>query len=114
MLVQDVPRFTVDPYTEMLAQLIPLRGWLTSIATPSKTSLEAPNRIPMSRVKQDTARNIVNSVLEKHPDVQILDPFSAFCNELGCIFKEENLVYYGDSQHLSKSGASYLSKYLHM
>lgn len=112
ILVQDVPRFDVDPYTGMLAQLIPLRGWLTSIATAPITSLEDPNRISMSRVKQDTARNIVNNVFEKHPEVQILDPFAGMCNQLGCVFKKDNLVYYGDSQHLSKSGAKYLSRYL--
>jgi len=66
VLVQDVPRFTVDPYSKMLAQLILLRGWLTSIATPPETSAETQDRIAISRVQQDTARNIISSALERH------------------------------------------------
>lgn len=112
VLVQDVPRFTVDPYTKMLADLIPLRAWLTSIATPSATNPQALDRISMSQVKEDIARNIVNRVLEKHQEVQLLDPFSFMCSNFGCIFKNEESVYYGDSQHLSKSGAKYLAQYL--
>lgn len=111
IVMQDVPRFTVDPYTKALAQIVPLRGWLSNVAGAASGSTESEQQISTSQVKEDTARSIVTQVVERHPSTTLFDPYSHMCDNNGCVFQDDKHVFYGDSQHLSTSGARYLAQY---
>ncbi|MCT8003425.1 acyltransferase [Sphingomonas sanguinis] len=106
IVLQDVPRFTVDPSTIGLASLIPLRGAITRFAAPDRAgTLVRGDRVALTAIVPDSARPIVRMAVDPRSGVRLLDPVSLLCDSTGCLFRNDNTIFYTDSQHLSNSGA---------
>ncbi len=55
---------------------------------------------------------IVSTVLRDFPNVQVLNPSSALCDETYCWAIRDNKLLYQDNNHLNEVGAIYLSEHL--
>jgi len=73
-----------------------------------------PCAVPRSQVnaRRQKYLEIVQSVLTKFPNVKVLDPIPAFCDENYCWAVKENKMLYIDEHHLSIEGARYFGKHL--
>lgn len=47
----------------------------------------------------------------KHPNVTIIDPYDAFCDEKSCRVIDERRIYYSDGNHLSVDGSDFFAEH---
>jgi peptidoglycan/LPS O-acetylase OafA/YrhL len=110
IVMQDVPRFSVNPYSAALNDLMPVRTALADrFATwPNRTRQD---RLPWSAVVSDPARPAVADVAAGRSGVLLFDPVPSLCDRLGCKFRAgQRHVFYADTHHLSKAGAIYTAR----
>jgi peptidoglycan/LPS O-acetylase OafA/YrhL len=101
VLVQDVPAFTFDPYSEVIGDSLPARARLRSAAGVPNSQGSAE----LSKVENDDSRGILEEVAARHPNVTLFDPWAQMCDSQGCRFQNGDDLYYFDNQHLTAVGA---------
>lgn len=80
-----------------------------------------PPRIPLAQLRckiptadviarQASMRDIVSRLAAKYPDVKVVDPLPAICDQSGCGPGPASQPVYRDSHHLSKHGSSEVAK----
>ena len=76
-------------------------------------STRTPCAVPRAQVDSRRAKylEIVTSVLKNFPNVKVLDPLPAFCDENYCWAIKNDKMLYRDTHHLSESGSIYLGEY---
>ncbi|KQO57264.1 hypothetical protein ASF14_16745 [Sphingomonas sp. Leaf257] len=113
VVLQDVPRFKVDPSTIGLADIMPVREVITRLIAPERhKGLVRGHRLAPATVVPDSARRIVQAAATPRDGVRLADPVASLCNEEGCLFRTGTTIFYTDSQHLSNSGARELASRL--
>ena len=85
------------------------RPWRLS-GEEAKSPCAVPRSLVDSRRKKYL--EIVTSVLRDFPNVKVLDPVSALCDEAYCWAIKANKLLYRDNNHLNEVGAVYLSEHL--
>lgn len=84
----------------------PLRLTNNGIRTPCAVSRQV-----FDDLFQDQ-RNLVARVLKDFPEVELFDVAASFCDDQRCWAMKDDTVFYGDWNHLSGAGSSYVAKRL--
>lgn len=60
--------------------------------------------------RQKEYRNLVSLIKARVPELMVYDATTAFCDEKWCYGKKDQVIYYGDDDHLNSNGAEVLAK----
>lgn len=63
-------------------------------------------------IRNSEYRAIVHSVLKDYPSVKIFDAAAKLCDDKMCWAKKDNVLLYGDTNHLTLRGAEYIAESL--
>ena len=105
IIVQDVPDWGFDPLKIALADAIPARG---AMARPFDADVGTSNtgRVAAARIaRHPEVTHIVSDVAAGRAQVQVWDPFPAFCGPSECVFAVAGTPLFFDKDHLSPTGA---------
>jgi peptidoglycan/LPS O-acetylase OafA/YrhL len=58
--------------------------------------------------RQRLYRELIMDVQRQVPSILVYDPTSAFCDQDICYGKRDNIIYYGDDDHLNQNGSGVL------
>ena len=103
VFILDIPELEFEPI------VCTKRPWRLS-GEEAKSPCAVPRSLVDSRRKKYL--EIVTSVLRDFPNVKVLDPVSALCDEAYCWAIKANKLLYRDNNHLNEVGAVYLSEHL--
>jgi peptidoglycan/LPS O-acetylase OafA/YrhL len=103
VIVQDTPRFAFDPYARVVGDFLPLRRQLRAAEQPDAYGAPA---LP------DSARIAIIDIARRYPGVQLIDPYASLCRGSNCAYRDDNAIYYFDSQHLTAPGAKAALKHI--
>lgn len=105
VVLEDVPEFTMDPLWRVESERIPTRRklvqWLdVSEARDTGTaSVDTNPNIALSR-------GVLEQALAQSAGVQLIDPKVSLCEDAThCAYREDDILLYADSNHLSPEGA---------
>lgn len=104
ILVKDVPVFSVNMLQMLSTDLIPARRAIAVALGGARDTSEfyVPEHLIKNRGELSIA---MIDAIGRHPDVVVLDPWAALCNQAGCRVTEDDKLYYFDESHLSEFGA---------
>ena len=68
--------------------------------------------VPKEKVleRQADHRMMIERIKTSFPQVSVYDPINVFCDQESCSYKNDNVVLYRDSHHLSIDGSNYYGK----
>ena len=78
------------------------------------TKLSKERAVPRSQVdlRRQKYLDIVTSILNEFPEVNVLDTLPAFCDNEYCWAIKNNKLLYRDHDHLNETGGAYLGDFL--
>ena len=78
-----------------------------------ESALKTLCAVPRSQVNSRRQKylEIVMPILNEYPNVKVLDPLPAFCDESYCWAVKDKKLLYRDPDHLNETGAIYLGEY---
>lgn len=103
IFVHSVPELDFRPSTCVDSR--PLR-----LTNHVKTPCSIERKLVTER--QKTYRRIVKKVLDKFPEVQVVDPIDALCTTKECFAMDGKSVLYRDHSHLSVDGSFFVANKL--
>lgn len=98
--VYPVPELGFDPKACLKVRPIKLHRKKQNICAVSKEVFLARNK---------AHRELVDSILRKHPEVRTVDPAEALCDQQYCYGMIDGELMYTDGDHLSKKGSEYVA-----
>ncbi|WP_267432681.1 acyltransferase family protein [Sphingomonas sp. GM_Shp_1] len=112
IVVQDIPRFSADPHSMALNDLMPVRTSLARVLGEREREVRQ-DRMPWQAVMPDHAREAIARQVAQRPGVMLFDPVPPLCDPSGCLFRDgKRRVFYADMHHLSTAGAIYTARRL--
>jgi len=112
IVVQDIPRFSADPHSMALNDLMPVRTSLARVLGEREREVRQ-DRMPWQAVMPDRAREAVARQVAQRTGVMLFDPVPPLCDPSGCLFRDgKRRVFYADMHHLSTAGAIYTARRL--
>lgn len=103
VFILDIPELEFEPI------VCTKRPWRLS-GEEAKTPCAVPRSLVDSRRKKYL--EIVTNVLRDFPNVKVLDPLPALCDDTYCWAIKDNKLLYRDNNHLNEVGAAYLYEHL--
>ncbi len=69
-------------------------------------------RLPRAEVltRQHTYRELLTRIAAAHPGLSLFDPTDQFCDQQTCTFRNDAMLFYRDSHHLSLRGSAMLAR----
>jgi hypothetical protein len=104
LIVDDVPVWHINPTHVVLANAIPVSGWIAQLVWSALTVhlTDAPSRLPTAEsVHIDAA--LRRLVLDQ--DVELIDLRAGYCSSDLCPFQRDGTLLYFDLHHVSRLGA---------
>jgi len=104
-IVQDAAGFGFDPVRLLKTRMMWARRTVASVV--AEATLSYPGDIaPMpDSPDEGVARNVIDGLAARNPDVHLIDLQGALCDVSGCRFAEGNETLYEDRWHLTSRGA---------
>jgi hypothetical protein len=105
VFILDIPELEFEPI------VCTKRPWRLS-GEEAKSPCAVPRSLVDSRRKKYL--EVITPVLKEFPNVNVLDPVSALCDEDYCWAIKDKKLLYRDNNHLNEVGAVYVAKHLHI
>ncbi len=100
IFVIDFPELGIDPATCRKRKFSMKKGIANCLL--DKNIVDA---------RQREYRQIIRKMQQQVPSLIIYDPISAFCNGNICYGKRDEIIYYGDYDHLNRNGSELIGKH---
>ena len=98
--IHPVPELGFDPRDCLKGRIIKTHRQKQKICAVDKNLVLSRNQ---------SHRELVDSVLSNHPEVKTVDPMDALCDQQYCYGMIDGQLLYTDGDHLSKRGSEYLA-----
>lgn len=105
VVLGDTPYFTVDPYRIALADSLPQRRALFCLVRSDCSVLFTGSIGQQYLRKHSTVAEAVRTVALR-ASVTHFDLMSSFCSSTSCLFRQDDRLFFLDTNHVSKLGAS--------
>jgi hypothetical protein len=94
----DIPELGVDPRT----------CFKRPINISKQDAADCLVHRDVVQARQKEYRELVAKIQQRVPSLLVYDPISAFCDDIKCYGKKNNIIYYYDDDHLNTEGAKLL------
>jgi len=87
----------------------PLLCFKRSFSLTTKPSKDCVLERKIVATRQEEYRTLIHKIQQRIPALLVYDPISAFCNQDKCYGKRNDIIYYGDDDHLNLEGSRLLA-----